>query len=102
MYIIIGNTGVGKSTFCNFLLGCKMKIKDGKLIAENERFKIGHGLTNSATFFPRVEINDKNMCITDTAGFYDDRGPVVDIVNVINLKKLIKFSKSVCFLPVFG
>jgi putative ribosome biogenesis GTPase RsgA len=45
--IVIGNTGAGKSTLINYLLGCKMVYKKKKgnktyETAENEFAKIGH------------------------------------------------------------
>jgi hypothetical protein len=110
-FIIIGNTGAGKSTTINFLAGCTMQCIDpldvglpgmeslvvvkrvsagGNL---DEVMKIGHSKT-SMTFLPQIEsVNGITYC--DCPGFLDNRGAEINIANAVNIRNALGRAKSV-------
>jgi hypothetical protein len=104
--MVLGNTGTGKSTAVNYLMGCKMKlvkpvelnlpgvkkvvIVDPKS-TRPEVMPIGHGDT-SYTFMPKIvsdpDNNDQAYC--DCPGFTDNRGAEINIANAINTRKVLQ------------
>ncbi len=72
----IGNTGSGKSTLINALLGCKMRMVEGGFgrdrlepVEGNVIAAVGHG---RASLFPQVYENaDSSLCFVDCPGFAD-------------------------------
>jgi hypothetical protein len=111
--IIIGNTGAGKSTTINYLLGCTMEIKevdedDDDIINEtivvvvpkseggkrDEVMKIGHS-TLSFTFVPEiVQDSETGLIIMDCPGFLDNRGSEINISNAVNIRNITSCAKN--------
>lgn len=111
--LFIGNTGAGKSTTINYLLGHKIKKVPRKqlgvtgttmdiLVAEDEVAKIGHQPGASKTSFPIV-IQDKvnRMAYCDCPGFSDTRGPGTEIFNAFSIREVTDHAKSVKGFVVF-
>ena len=112
--IVIGNTGAGKSTFVNHLLGCEMMKKSprelgmkgvGKVVvvrsaAEggplDEIMPIGHTKI-SKTFVPQVQedLTHAELVYCDCPGFLDNRGAEVNIANAVNIRRLLQSSSDV-------
>jgi|688.fasta_scaffold106786_2 hypothetical protein len=109
--MVLGNTGAGKSTTVNYLMGCKMKlVKPGELGLEgvkkvvivdpestrSEVMPIGHGDT-SHTFMPTIvsDSDNNNQAYCDCPGFADNRGAEINIANAINTKKVLQQAKGV-------
>jgi hypothetical protein len=115
--VIIGDTGVGKSTFANFFLGCDMDLVDPKTLhppcvgedvlvvksVENggtmdeiPEFKIGHS-RKSETFVPQIA-SVGSFIVADCPGYFDNRGPEIAIANAVNVKQMMSEAKSVRML----
>ena len=109
--LVLGNTGSGKSTFLNYLMGCTMKsVQPGALglpgvrrvitvdpdSAIPEVMPIGHG-AESATFLPQIELdpNNRSNAYCDCPSFNDTRGSAINIANSINIKKILRQVSSV-------
>ena len=100
LIFFLGNTGSGKSTMVNYLHGCTMEsIKLpkvlGKVIRVNPESKktelmpIGHDGDKSKTFMPMIAI-DEDIAYCDCPGFFDTRGPEVNISNLANIKTMLQ------------
>lgn len=101
--LVMGDTGVGKSTCINYLLGCDM-VRNGRNIEVSshskmpEVVKIGHGY-DSKTFMPEVKsIPNNPLFFCDTPGFYDTRSPDLRIANAVNIRTIFSLAKSVKIL----
>eukprot|EP01084_Bolivina_argentea_P109217 195193_1 len=82
--IIIGNTGDGKSTFCNRLSGDQSKYGD------QGPFKTS-GRSNACTTnisYKKVSIDNNDICFVDTPGFNDGSGN--DRYHANNICKYLK------------
>jgi energy-coupling factor transporter ATP-binding protein EcfA2 len=124
--VIFGNTGAGKSVLMNFLYGCKMMKKDGKMIVDPKSSIKGitaigtsvHSCTMAPKQAPDINVSIlkddipnpddvtpqlKNYILTlyDMAGLTDNRGVDVALANTIVMKKLAEVAKSVRFVLVF-
>lgn len=90
--ILLGTTGVGKSTLVNLIAGCKLVPKQSSfskdlVYAIDEKVgcqpsKIGHGIASETSlpiFVP--SLLDKDVALFDTAGFSETRGYMYDVVN---------------------
>lgn len=97
--LLIGGTGVGKSTLINFMAGKKLKGTrneefNWEIGGENLVAAIGHKET-SETLIPNVwESTQKEKFYVDCPGFFDTRGPATDILKAFLMKKLIDEAKS--------
>jgi energy-coupling factor transporter ATP-binding protein EcfA2 len=111
--IVIGNTGAGKSTFVNYLLGCEMMQKTpkelgikglGKVVVVkskseggrcDEIMPIGHSKT-SKTFIPQIAVDPihAHLAYCDCPGFLDNRGAEINIANAVNIKRVLQVAKS--------
>ena len=112
--IVLGNTGAGKSTFVNYLLGCDMIQKTPKELGIkglkkvvvvkskseggrcDEIMPIGHSKT-SKTFMPQIATDPSNplLAYCDCPGFLDNRGAEINIANAVNIKRALQTAKLV-------
>jgi len=102
---VMGNSGCGKSTTINFLVGCKMTMKEEGLksyveVDENSQIpgiaKIGH-TNESETRLPQVHCLE-SFALCDTPGFLENRGPIVNIANAVNTVAMAKAAACLKFL----
>lgn len=108
--VILGNTGAGKSTFVNWLHGCKLQqVKKnkvpgykgtGKVVVvapagtePSEMMAIGHSKA-SMTFIPGIQ-RDSNFVYVDCPGFLDNRGSSVNVADATNIKLTVSRAKTV-------
>ncbi len=119
--IVLGNTGAGKSTFVNYLLGCDLMKKSprdlgmkgvGKVVvvrskAEggcmDEVMPIGHTRV-SKTFVPQIQVDfsDNQLVYCDCPGFLDNRGAEINIANAVNIRRLLQSSRCVKVLALIN
>ena len=109
--LVLGNTGAGKSTFLNYMMGCKLKaVRPGELGLPGAKkviivdpdsaipavMPVGHGRA-SATFLPQIELDSQNQynAYCDCPGFEDTRGAEINIANSINIKKVLRQTSRV-------
>jgi energy-coupling factor transporter ATP-binding protein EcfA2 len=108
--IVIGDTGVGKSTFINYLLGCTMVEKALEDAYENavavqprseggscdEVMPIGHKGT-SKTYMPQVApvLDASSLFYCDCPGFLYNGGAEINIVNAVNIRHVLQAAKCV-------
>jgi len=112
--IVIGNTGAGKSTFVNYLLGCDMIEKNPKELGItglqkvvvvrskleggqcDEVMPIGHDKM-SKTFMPHIaaDLGNPAQAYCDCPGFLDNRGAEINIANAVNIKRALQEAKCV-------
>jgi hypothetical protein len=100
--IFAGNTGAGKSTTLNALLGCQMKAEtdqfgEQRIVVDPESprkevMPIGHHGRQSQTFLPTIvpTPDEPNNAYCDCPGFADTRGAEINIANAINIKKILQ------------
>lgn len=101
--LVIGNTGAGKSTTINYLLGCPMVAKKqgarGVIAVQDsaqERAIIGHAIANSETLYPSLfKIRGDDYYLCDCPGFVDTRGPEYEITAAISTKVTINAARYV-------
>ncbi|EAR88872.3 hypothetical protein TTHERM_00263680 (macronuclear) [Tetrahymena thermophila SB210] len=116
--ILLGGTGVGKSTTIHFLAGSEMaerKIEIEKGVFKNyigpveiknktlQKVKVGYSATSETRFITPVNINFKDLnmvssdsiILCDSPGFDVISGPEVDIANGLGIVKVIKKCRSV-------
>jgi hypothetical protein len=108
--VVMGNTGAGKSTFLNYLLGCKLELadpaayglaslKDIVVVSRDslvkEAMPIGHQKI-SKTFIPQIEIDrsDARVAYCDCPGFLDNRGAELNIANAVNIRRVLQSAQS--------
>jgi hypothetical protein len=105
--VVFGYTGVGKSTFIDWLHGCKLrymtdeeKSKSGVPIYVDavcvdecggipEVCDIGHGNESKTKFVKKVPIKDTRVVMWDFPGFFDTGGPVNEIIHAAILSKFM-------------
>lgn len=117
--VVLGNTGAGKSTFLNYLMGCEMMLKDPEELGLvglddevvvvrprseggplDEIMGIGHG-KQSKTFLPHIEGDLQQpspYAYCDCPGFLDNRWPEVNIANAVNIRRALQEASSVRLL----
>jgi hypothetical protein len=91
---LIGNTGAGKSTTINYLLGCQMQRKEDQVIAEDPIAKGGHGLDSETCIPECFSLSHSDVVFCDMPGFLETRGPEVNIANAVNTRNLLIRAKS--------
>jgi hypothetical protein len=114
--LLIGDTGVGKSTLANAIVKGPKSLKlinievqgefgsymDATIDTDNPIkeqdgstiFKIGHGKAKSQTQHPEIFV-DNNAAYCDCPGFGDTSGSNRDIVNCVGIKDILDNAKSV-------
>jgi energy-coupling factor transporter ATP-binding protein EcfA2 len=109
--LFLGNTGAGKSTTVNCLMGCEMKlVKPSELNLSGVRkvvmvepgstraevMPIGHG-GQSRTFMPQIapDPDNSNKAYCDCPGFSDNRGAEINIANAINTSRVLQQVRSI-------
>ncbi len=109
--LVLGNTGAGKSTTVNYLMGCEMKlVKPSELHLSGVRkvimvdpgstraevMPIGHG-GQSRTFVPQIapDLDNSNKAYCDCPGFSGNRGAEINIANAINTSRVLQQAKGV-------
>jgi GTP-binding protein EngB required for normal cell division len=105
LVMFIGNTGAGKSTTINFLLGHDMQ-RDARgravlhaSVVGKPHARIGHVLGDSETIYATVYSSDNyNYC--DCPGFGDTRGPEMEMLTELNMELVTQFGKSIRALAV--
>jgi hypothetical protein len=101
IFLILGNTGAGKSTFTNYVIGQRMReaAVQGSLqkgfVRDDAVVEIGHGF-ESKTEFPHT-VYDRGADITycDCPGFLDTRSALHDISNAYGIAKVAKQAGSI-------
>jgi 50S ribosome-binding GTPase len=113
--IVVGNTGAGKSTFLNYLLGCRMKLISLKEAGLSSRrrgfvavsepsevcpvvpFSIGHE-KESETFMPTIALDSTSPDSTaycDCPGFMENTGAEINIANAVNIRRILQAARSI-------
>jgi energy-coupling factor transporter ATP-binding protein EcfA2 len=99
---VLGNTGSGKSTFLNYIMGCTMAESMPEPVVvvspeskRSEIIPIGHGMI-SKTFLPTfcTDQDETWRQYCDCPGFGDSRGSEVNIANAVNIKKALNESPA--------
>lgn len=100
--IILGNTGAGKSTLVNYLVGCPLRsFQDPKISLEelfdatNPVAKIGHGAVSLTRFPETFTCPESGLTYSDCPGFFDNRGAEFDIANMYAIARMVSVAKSV-------
>jgi GTP-binding protein EngB required for normal cell division len=95
LVLVIGNTGVGKSTTCNYVLGHKMKRKEHNfrsVIVTDDRPTVPIGLTATPETLYATPILHPAFpwLLTDCPGFFGDRSVEDRIVESISTELVIR------------
>eukprot|EP01040_Poterioochromonas_malhamensis_P013523 gene13524-14872_t len=101
LVLVVGNTGAGKSTFLNYLVGKKMieakvpgSMKKG-FRCDDPVFEIGFGF-ESKTHFPQVYYDpESDLTYCDCPGFNDNRGVDFDVSNMYAIARLCQSARSI-------
>ena len=111
LIVLLGNTGVGKSTFGNYLLDCEMQrvspntirmMGDDKIVIVrskgeggrlDEIMPIGHS-KKSMTFMPQIAGGEQGLFFCDCPGFLDNRGFEINVANAVNTRMTFINAKS--------
>ena len=102
--LVIGDTGVGKSTIISLLAGLKLVVKNNGLniiidSADAEtKVKIGHQKYSETTVPTKIVIDDLDFF--DCSGFRDNRGDQFQISNSFFLQRLFYLYDKVKILLI--
>lgn len=105
--IIVGNSGIGKSTSANSLVGKKIIVKKNihdniYLHCEDPAFEIGDQMI-SMTTIPNIYVDEnQHLIFCDAAGFNDVRGPNQEIFNSFLIDQLFTSPCQVKLLLVLS
>ncbi len=105
--LVLGETGVGKSTLLNYLNGAQYELAGTPrfdlhthLMSGQEVARVGHNPAVSETLYPQVlRINSLDMA--DLSGFNGVREPVVELAGTLSshlLSKLVHGVKGILFV----
>jgi hypothetical protein len=107
--LVIGDTGTGKSTLINALLGVKLKATEYEFgidqysirpIPGEKGPEIGD-TSNSVTTIPQLWVKGE-YAFWDCPGFEDTKGPIQDIANAFYINRIFENSKEVKILLVIS
>ena len=104
--LLVGSTGVGKSTLMHFLAGSKMRMTNVDGIPHVEPEEVKSGLENvkfscysrsetTGIHAVTMDLNGKICIVCDTAGLGDTRGSEHDIASGIAMTSAIRSANSV-------
>ena len=104
--ILLGSTGVGKSTLMHFLAGSKMRVTDVEGIPHLEPEEVMSGLEDvkfscssrsvtTGIHAITMNMNGETYIVCDTAGFDDTRAVEYDIASGIVMTNAIRSTRSV-------
>ena len=100
--VVLGSTGVGKSTILNVLAGKQLRADctEGYVLKDqqNQTFPIGLG-SESETSLPQIQKIRGTLCV-DLPGLRDNRGSDVAFFNAVCIKDTLLNARSVRFLLV--
>jgi len=104
--VLLGNTGAGKSTCCNYIHGCLMEkdsiLKVIRVSADSpvdELMPVGHSNV-SETVIPDVKRSNVKLpgaaeaALVDCPGQGDNRGACINIANAVNVKASLNAAAS--------
>lgn len=96
--LMIGDTGVGKSTIMTYLSGAQMQVRYEGLKPTLDtlgpsNIKIGHQKTSETSVPTRVEIDD--LAFYDCPGFKDNQGEEREISNSFFVQRLLDIYQKV-------
>lgn len=96
--IMIGDTGVGKSTIMSFLAGSELVVKFDGLkptldTTQKTKIKIGHEKFSETSVPTKVVI--ENMAFYDCPGFKDNKGEEYEISNSFFVQRLLDIYQKV-------
>ena len=96
--LVIGDTGVGKSTIMSFLAGAQLVVKYDGLKpyldnSSNSKIKIGHEKYSQTSIPTKVVI--QGMAFYDCPGFKDNKGEEYEISNSFFVQRLLDLYRNV-------
>jgi predicted GTPase len=96
--LVIGDTGVGKSTIMSFLSGAQLTVRlDGLKPSLDNReggfIKIGHQKFSETSVPTKIVL--ENMAFYDCPGFKDNKGEEYEISNSFFIQRLLDIYKKV-------
>lgn len=101
LVLVIGNTGVGKSTTCNYLLGHQMKEakdKNNRPVIETvdpPTLAIGHKVTAETLYAKPVGSDSFDWLLTDCPGFFGNRSIEDGIIESISTELAIRSARQI-------
>lgn len=103
--LVVGNTGAGKSTLIDYLLGCKMKKEKRGIrtiaVPEDPKLevaKIGNNMESETLYSAIYSNSEFSFC--DCPGFMENRTEEEKVFTSINMQLAIESAKSVCSIIV--
>lgn len=105
--IILGSSGVSKSTIANIIIGQILKIKENEfgnifLDANDAPFHMGEEMISDTTI-PNIYVDhSRKLLICDAPGFDDNRGVLQDIINAFAINLLFTDPCKIKILFVFS
>lgn len=110
LILVIGNTGVGKSTTCNYLYGYRMKevkydLKPVIETVDETAFKIGHDVKSETLYAKSIVVdgictsgdveNSNRVCLLDCPGFLGNRNIETKVIESISTELAIRSARQV-------